>query len=446
MTTRTISPLGRLLAVASKPTLLLCIVGILLPNLLSLAALVAGIGVPPRPAAIIAYATVALIARLAPWPLTVVLFLAVAVYDAVATLALLFNLAPTEIATALHLSADLKLFESPLYIALVAGSSVLLVITLAGLIGTRRMTQRGNPLVLVAVAFCLAGADFVANASPHYHFGTLYGAGRPIDPAVERSGFREAVLARPERHAVLVMVEALGEFADPRLQALILQPFDNRALRDRYTITTGSTTYYGSTTAAEMRELCETREPYRALLEGKSLQCLPALARERGYRTVALHNFGSRFFDRHAWYPRLGFQDTTFAETLQNLAARRCGGPFKGVCDADVIPLITNRLQSAQQPTFFYWLTLSTHVPVAPQEGTPRLGCRDKPVIPHVEVCDMTELWLDVLDGLATMASEIEPAEILIVGDHAPPLWSKAARRMFVPGQVPWIRLQPRRI
>jgi hypothetical protein len=242
------------------------------------------------------------------------------------------------------------------------------------------------------------------------------------------------------------MVEALGEFADPRFQALMLQPFDNPALRDRYTITTGSTTYYGSTTAAEMRELCETREPYRALLEGKSLQCLPALARERGYRTVALHNFGSRFFDRHAWYPRLGFQDTTFAETLQNLAARRCGGPFKGVCDADVIPLITNRLQSAQQPTFFYWLTLSTHVPVAPQEGTPRLGCRDKPVIPHVEVCDMTELWLDVLDRLATMAAQIGPAEILIVGDHAPPLWSKAARRMFVPGQVPWIRLQPRRI
>ena len=80
-----------------NPTVFLCVAGIILPNALSLVALAAGIGSPPRTGAIIAYATVALISRLVPRPVTVMLFLATAIYDAVATIALLFNLAPSEI-------------------------------------------------------------------------------------------------------------------------------------------------------------------------------------------------------------------------------------------------------------------------------------------------------------------------------------------------------------
>ena len=39
----------------------------------------------------------------------------------------------------------------------------------------------------------------------------------------------------------------------------------------------------------------------------------------------------------------------------------------------------------------------------------------------------------------------VGPADILVVGDHAPPLWSRRGRAQFVPGQVAWYRLQPRR-
>ena len=105
------SPLARLW----NPTLFLCAVDSVPPNALSIGALLLGIGAPPRTTAILAYATVALIARIVPRPLTVVLFLAAAVYDAIATIALLFNLAPSELGLALHLSAELNLFASPLY-------------------------------------------------------------------------------------------------------------------------------------------------------------------------------------------------------------------------------------------------------------------------------------------------------------------------------------------
>jgi hypothetical protein len=245
-------------------------------------------------------------------------------------------------------------------------------------------------------------------------------------------------------HSLLVVVEALGQFKDPEMQAILLQPFRDPNLLQRYAVTMGTTTYYGSTTAAEMRELCNTREPYQGLLEGKAFDCLPKQLAARGYRTTALHNFGAGFFERAAWYPRLGFETLTFGEDLAGLSRRRCGGPFRGVCDADLIPFIGRQLREASVPTFAYWLTLSTHVPVAPREGTPRLGCTEGGPIGSVEVCHMTEMWLDVFHGLSALTTSIPPTEILIVGDHAPPLWSKTARRLFTPGKVPWIRLTPR--
>ena len=430
---------------AMGPTLILCAVGILLPNALSLISLAAGIGVPPRTAAIVAYAAVVLISRLVPFRATLALFLAVVAYDVISTVALTFGLAPQEIVTALHLLVALKPLASPLYLALGAGLALLLAANVFALRAFRSGMRRGNPVALAGAALVLAGVDVVANTSPHYEFGTLYAAGKPMESAAEDSGFRRGVTAGRDRHALLVLVEALGHFADPAHQALLLKPFDAPALRDRFDVSFGETTYYGSTTAAEMRELCGTRAPYQDVMDGEAFDCLPEQLARRGYRTLALHNFTEAFFDRREWYPGLGFQDGIFGEDLGPRFAARCGGPFRGPCDRDVVAVIAQELRQATTPTFAYWLTFSTHVPIAPGEGTPRLGCEaDGGPIGHVEVCQMTELWLDVFEGIARMAAELPPTEILIVGDHAPPLWSRAGRGLFSPGKVSWIRLTPK--
>src|SRR4029077_17523677 len=127
--------------------------------------------------------------------------------------------------------------------------------------------------------------------------------------------------------------------------------------------------------AAELRELCDTRESYEAIIDGLQLDCLPHQMAALGYRTIALHGFTSKFFRRDEWYPKLGFEKRIFGENLIGTTHRECGGPFRGPCDIDLIPLISRELRSAGKPTFFYWMTLSTHVPIAPREGTPRLGC-----------------------------------------------------------------------
>jgi hypothetical protein len=428
------------------PTVFLCIAGVILPNALSLVALVAGIGAPPRTGAIMIYATLALLARMLPSPLTIVLYLAAATYDAITTIALLFNLAPTEILLALRLSGDLKLFSSPLYIAMMSGLAVLLCTNIAVLVLRRDVLARGNPSIMMGLAVAFAVADFFANTSVHYQFGTLYAAGKPMDSAVIDSGFRPAALATRSPHVLLVVVEALGHFDDPGRQKILLQPFDDPDLRSKYNVTFGTTTYYGSTTAAEMRELCETRNSYETVLDGKKFICLPKELKDRGYQTVAVHNFTGAFFDRMQWYPKLGFDREIFMKEIAPSVHRLCGGPFRGPCDADVAQIIQQKLRDAKQPTFFYWMTLSTHVPIAPHEGTPRLDCaHDGGRIGHVEVCYMTELWMDMFQGVVQLARDLPDTEVLLVGDHAPPLWSKAGRELFTPGKVTWVRLAPKR-
>ena len=157
-----------------------------------------------------------------------------------------------------------------------------------------------------------------------------------------------------------------------------------------------------------------------------------------------MHNFTGKFFDRDDWYPEIGFQQRIFLEDWEHLGLRSCGGSFRGPCDAELVPELGRLMQRSSRPSFTYWMTLSTHVPVRLNEGTPRLGCANGGPMQHAEVCAMTELWLDVLHGIVDLAVARPKTEILIVGDHAPPLWSRAGRNLFVPGKVPWIRLTPR--
>lgn len=429
----------------SNPTVFLCIAGVLLPNALSIGALLAGFGSPPRTAPILCYATVAMIARFASAPVVIALYLAAVVYDAISTIALLFGLAPSEIGLALHLSGELNFLKSPLYMALIAGLVVLIGANLAALIFKRDILKRGNPVVLFVLALAVAGADLAANTSPYYQFGTLFSKGKPMESAGENSGFRQTVLTGKPKSVLLVVVEAMGQFQDPAKQAILLQSFRDADLLKRYNVSIGNSTYYGSTTAAEMRELCNTRKSYVEVAQDDNVVCLPKLMDEQGYRTISLHNFTSAFFGRADWYPKLGFEKRIFGQDLTHVASHQCGGPFRGPCDMDLIPLIGKELREAKQPTFFYWMTFSTHVPVAPHEGKPRLGCeRSGGSIGNTEVCYMTEMWIDLMEGLAKLTASIPPTEILIVGDHAPPLWSKSGRELFTPGKVTWIRLAPR--
>jgi phosphoglycerol transferase MdoB-like AlkP superfamily enzyme len=228
---------------------------------------------------------------------------------------------------------------------------------------------------------------------------------------------------------------------------MIASPLNDPAIQQKYVVTSGHSGYYGSTTAGEMRELCDTRTPYQEITKELAQQCLPAQLHRKGYATLAFHGFSGQMFDRTDWYPALSFDKTTFGEDLLPNVTRRCGSAFRGPCDADVAKVIGDEAAKTKKPNFIYWVTLNTHIPVAPGDARANFNCeKDSTVFRRPGVCRMGELWHDLFDGIAKLALDpaLAPAEILIVGDHAPPLWSRAGREMFVPGQVAWYRLTPR--
>jgi phosphoglycerol transferase MdoB-like AlkP superfamily enzyme len=303
---------------------------------------------------------------------------------------------------------------------------------------------RGSRPVFAAAAASLLAGDLLINGSAAYDFGQFASAGRPFESGGTGSGF-DAVAGRrqPPPRVLMVMVESLGVLRDPGLRAILEAPFDDPGLRRLYAVATGTSAFFGSTAAGEMRELCGTYHPYWRFFAGEDPICLPDRYAARGYRTVAVHGFRAEFYDRARWYPLAGFERSLFGETVGSRFARRCDGPFPGPCDTDLAQVVEAEMR-APGSSFVYWLTLNSHVPVAPGSGTPRQDCgRPGSRFADSEVCAMVEVWQDVFAAVVRLAKAHPGTEILLVGDHAPPLWRRAARGAFEAGRVPWIRLSP---
>jgi hypothetical protein len=431
----------------TSPTAVVIAAGLILPNLLSFATLgdMLDVSLPPRTISIMAYAMLAICARRIPFVLTVILFLGILAFDLIWTISVSFGLAPSELVTALDHAQHVHVFQSPLYAALIG---VLLATSAATLwlLHKREKLLRANIVAMFVAAMAFAGVDFVTNVSPHYQFGAMLGRNVPIESAASKSGFN-GVVGSDGHNAVVVIVEGLGYLTDPVARRQIDSPLFDTRVTDKYRVTAGSVIYYGSTTSGEMRELCDTREPYTEFTRIHGASCLPARLRARGYATMAVHAFHHSMFERDEWYPVIGFDKEVFGEKLVKMTHRLCGNAFTGACDADLPPVIAQEATFTKKPKLIYWLTLNTHIPVAPGQALVDFGCKkDAGIFGHVHVCEMAELWHDVFAAVSKLALDpaIGPADIIIVGDHSPPLWSRRARAQFEPGLVAWYRLSPR--
>ncbi|WP_289015825.1 sulfatase-like hydrolase/transferase [uncultured Methylobacterium sp.] len=426
------------------PTLFLVVSALLLPNALAIFASI-WIGIPPRPNVIAAYALVALLCIRLPRTAAAPLYLVAVAFDVLTIIAHIFFLDLSLIYQNIPAFTHVRTLASPLYTGMLVALSLFLAANIAFLMRYRALMARGNKAVLaLAVVACLA-ADLTINGSANLDLGPAAGIGQPFRSGVQMSGFDEVVgPSRPKRHVLLVLVESLGQLRDLHHRKVLFSAFDDEALKERFSITTGTTSFFGSTAYGEMRELCQLRSSYGAILDEEGLTCLPALFATRGYRTVSVHGFTRAFYDRLSWYPRIGFVRTVFQETANATFKRQCGGPFVGPCDVEIADVISERLSTTSQPMFVYWLTLNSHVPVRAGEATPRHDCATGGPFGDPEVCVMAEIWEDLFAAISRLAIRHPETEILLVGDHAPPLWRKAARGLFEPDRVPWIRLAPR--
>ena len=253
---------------------------------------------------------------------------------------------------------------------------------------------------MMGFAALFASADFVTNTSAHYEFGSLYAKGKPMESAARSvrlprggAGCKRTQRAddrgrgaRPVRGPV-----ARGDPAPavPGLRAEIalrhvdrlddLLRLDHRG-RDARTVQH----------ARELRDRARRREVHLpAARDGSSAatrpcRCTTSPATSSSART-GIRASASRSSSSARICP---------ATSSASAADRSAGRAMSMSCRSSA-----SSCKEAKSPTFFYWMTLSTHVPIAPNEGTPRLNCtRGGGPIGQVEVCYMTEMWMDVFE------------------------------------------------
>lgn len=266
-------------------------------------------------------------------------------------------------------------------------------------------------------------------------------------PAGESATAEADVIGWATKHrdasVLIVIVESMGVHADKGLRDWLRDQVLAPEIQTRYTFREVIVPFQGSTTFAELRELCNFYGSYRSLTETNGANCLPAWAARQGWQTFGLHGFSSHMFDRKTWWPLLGLQTLRFAEDVTGAGEARCGGAFAGLCDAR---LIEAAVAEAKKPRrLVYALTLNSHLPLSPIEVPSDLQRRCFAAKSGEDVCRLTAtigIALRALrDGL--LSSESSP-EVVVVGDHAPPFVSLRDRDQYDQTKVPAFILVPR--
>ncbi|ASP34874.1 hypothetical protein CHH27_17860 [Labrenzia sp. VG12] len=384
------------------------------------------------------------------------MLLFVFIFDALIFVSLYFQMPLAMLLDSLRYAGNLSVMQSLLYlgVGMALACSFWMTFQTVRKLSRCRHKIRLAPFAIVLLGF--VAVDWWINLTPQKSMGFAAQFTErfvPVDDAASIHSELASRLDQPRQPNVLVvMVEGLGAFQSDRKQELVWEPLLSEQVKQAYEIKSGTTRYFGSTTSGEARELCNLKADYRDFRDRKGADCLPGQALEAGYRTAAFHAFTQTFFERVDWFPKIGFQELYFLENNAGLppgdARRHCGLTFRGLCDGDVAEAVKAYLaEDGGEPKFVYWLTLNSHKPVQPGEVPARLSCEDGGVFEDRELCLMSEQWLNVSHLVRDMAlsDSIGDTEILLVGDHHPPLFTRSGREQFQPDKVAWLHLSPKR-
>ena len=359
----------------------------------------------------------------------------------------LFSIPPLNFRLIFQFLSDVRPLNAPEY--MLAAMLLGLILAAAAYFSPRvpRFTNRTQFLYAVLAAGLFINLDG-ALASDKRDIQVMPDSSTGFDSAVLQTGL-QSIAEKTDRHVIIIVVEALGLPKTKEEKAIFAKTWDRDEWHERYRVSSGASLFFGSTTNGELRELCGVWAHYSEydFTEGN---CLPAHFRENGYDTVAVHNFVGEMFNRSEWYPQIGFDDMLFADDLYRQGADHCPGVFPGACDNDVPSIILKRLSDAGRPQFVYWLTLGTHLPIIADRSLGTDRCAEGTIKWRTDFPDLCRLFLlhrllaDKIGEIA-MSKDLPATDILIVGDHKPPIFNRVSSERFDNRHVPWIYLRAKR-
>lgn len=238
------------------------------------------------------------------------------------------------------------------------------------------------------------------------------------------SASNDLFLNTEEHQKILLIVNESWGVASKEINNELIKDIKSNPKIKNYSIS--SMDFNGFTINGEIRELCQTNLSHFNLKDQKSGfgHCLPNIYKNKGYITYAMHAATGAMYDRKYWYPKAGFQNLIFRDTLPDLKSR-CYS-FPGFCDRDLLPYVTNAFR--KDKVFFYWLTLNTHMNYDLRDlEKDSFDCGKYGLSVDSSVCRSLKLqkqffyYLNILINRPDMKS----AYIIVVGDHAPPVYGE---------------------
>lgn len=201
-----------------------------------------------------------------------------------------------------------------------------------------------------------------------------------------------------------------------------------------------------STIEGEIRELCDLKAKSGNFAFGpfdKFKQCVSVRLQEQGYQVQSFHASDSKMYNRKIWYPHIGFQNAHFFPHFSNI--KQCHS-FHGACDYNVVHDVSAANKAAKGKSFIYWLTLNTHHPYSELDMLDKntYDCKQPLFKGRQEACRNLNLQNQFFQILANEIKDggFKDTEIIVVGDHPPPLILDEYKDSFKSYTVPFIHVR----
>ncbi|MFD1261922.1 sulfatase-like hydrolase/transferase [Entomomonas asaccharolytica] len=279
----------------------------------------------------------------------------------------------------------------------------------------------------------LLGGDLLA-PSPYYHATTPW-----TNVIQQHQPLNQKLL--------LIVVESWGQPLNQAIQEDILKTLKTKTDSFEY-FKQGDFLFRGFTVEGELRELCQLYPSTVDLYQIKTgfQNCMPHTLNKLGYETQAIHGGSSTIYGRKEWYPKAGFKTQTFQEELNKPV--NCI-PFNGICDWDILPFLKQSF-AQDKKLFNYWLTLTAHYTYYQHDiHNERFNCTTYNLPETGDACRSLKLQAQFFDYIAEFVTspEMQGVEVIIVGDHPPPLFKASEIALFKTkemqdGKVGWIHFK----
>ena len=250
---------------------------------------------------------------------------------------------------------------------------------------------------------------------------------------------------KQRENIILVIMESFGLNADSLKYLKIIDPI--LKLRPYYNVSIIKERFYGSTIAAESKELLGYKGiPYN-LLKNKSfmdtLISVPKILKMKGFVSYAFHGFSGSMFERKYWWNNIGFDSIYFLEDFVNPESILVGKALPGISDRLIIKSIKDKIEvnGYPNPFFIYVLTLNAHLPLSKNlTNVYQISNYDDLEVPQI----LDSINHTILRDIADLIKVTKNTNIFIVGDHPPPLGNNL-KRYYDERYIPVIVVVPKK-